>query len=131
MVKIAIFGLTHRITRKFLKIDRYMLRGVWQALNCLPIYATYCMIVTGASLTETKMWAAVRENGDFSRSWIMSKRINKHMLELFSPSGSHTILVYRSYTDTKYRAASLRQQSFLFLFTINNLKNNNLHKFWN
>ena len=35
------------------------------------------------------------------------------MFEFFSPSGSHTILVYRSYTDTKHRAASLRQQNFL------------------
>ena len=47
MVKIAIFGLTHllnhRITRKLL--NRYMLRGVWQALNCLSIHATYCVIV--------------------------------------------------------------------------------------
>ena len=69
VVKIAILGLTHwlkhRITRKLLKIDRYMLRGVWQALNCLSIHATYCMIVAGASPWETKMWAAVRENGDF------------------------------------------------------------------
>jgi len=31
-----------------------MLRGVWQALNCLSIPATYCVIVAG----ETKMWAA-------------------------------------------------------------------------
>ena len=43
------------ITRKLLKIDRYMLRGVWQALNCLSIDATYCMIVAGASPGETKM----------------------------------------------------------------------------
>jgi len=42
-----------------------MLRGVWQALNCLSMYATYCVIVAGASPWETKMWAAVRENGDF------------------------------------------------------------------
>jgi len=42
-----------------------MLRGVWQALNCLSIYATYCVIVAGAFPEETKMWAAVRENGDF------------------------------------------------------------------
>jgi len=33
------------------------------------------------------------------------------MFEFFS--GSHTILVYRSYTDMKQRATSLRQQSFL------------------
>ena len=68
MVKIAILGLTHllkhRITRKLLKIDRYMLRGVWQALNCFSIHATYCVIVAGASPGETKMRAAVRENGD-------------------------------------------------------------------
>jgi len=42
-----------------------MLRGVWQALNCLSIDATYCVIVAGASPGETKMWAAIRENGDF------------------------------------------------------------------
>ena len=67
MVKIAIFGLTHthRITRKLLKIDSYMLRGVWQALNCLSIHATHCVIIAGASPGETKMCTAVRENGDF------------------------------------------------------------------
>ena len=54
-----------KITRKLLNIDRYMLRGIWQALNCLSIHATYCVIVAGTSLGETKMWAAVRENGDF------------------------------------------------------------------
>ena len=42
-----------------------MLRGVWQALHCLSIHATYCVIIAGASPGETKMWAAVRENGDF------------------------------------------------------------------
>jgi len=61
--------IKHRITRKLLKIDRYMLQGVWQALNCLSIRATYCVIVAGASPGETKMWAAVRENGDFLHLW--------------------------------------------------------------
>jgi len=37
-----------------LKIDRYMLRGVWQALNCLSIHATYCVIVAGASQGKQK-----------------------------------------------------------------------------
>ena len=47
-------------------IDGYMLRGVWQALNCLSIHTTYCVIIAArASPAETKMWAAVRENGDF------------------------------------------------------------------
>jgi len=45
--------LKHRITRKLLKIDRYMLRGVWQALKCLSINATYCVIIAGASPGET------------------------------------------------------------------------------
>ena len=115
--KIAIFGLTHwlkhRKTRKLLKIDRYILRVVWQALNCLSIHATYCVIVAGASPGKTKMWAAVRENGDFF-TFVDHVKTNKHMFEFFSPSGSHTILVYRNYTDTKHRAASLRQQSFLY-----------------
>ena len=31
-----------------------MLRLVWQALNCLSIHATYCVIVAGASPGETK-----------------------------------------------------------------------------
>jgi len=114
VVKIAIFGLTHwlthRLTRKLLKIDRYILRSVWQALNCLSIHATYCVIVAG----ETKMWAAVRENGDFF-TFVDHVKTNKHMFEFFSPSGSHTIMVYRTYTDTKHRAASLRQQSFLLI----------------
>jgi len=42
-----------------------MLRGVWQALNYLSIHATYCVIVAGVSQGKTKMWAAVRKNGDF------------------------------------------------------------------
>jgi len=42
-----------------------MLQGVLQALNCLSIHATYCVIVAGGSSGETKMWVAVRENGDF------------------------------------------------------------------
>ena len=54
-----------------------MLRGVWQALNCLFIYATFCVIATGASLGQTKnegrgkqkMKAGVRKNGDFGQLW--------------------------------------------------------------
>ena len=42
-----------------------MLPGVWQSLDCLYNHATYCVIIEGASPGETKMWAAVRENGDF------------------------------------------------------------------
>jgi len=95
-----------------MEIDRYMLRGVWQALNCLSIHATYCVIVAGASPGETKMWSVVCENGDFF-TFVDHVKTNKHMFNFFSPSGSHTILVYRSYTDMKHRTASLRQQSFL------------------
>jgi len=42
-----------------------MLRVVWQELNCLFIHGKHWVIVAGASPGETKMWAAVRENGDF------------------------------------------------------------------
>ena len=48
-----------------MKIDRYMLREVWQTLNCLSIRATYCVIIAGAPPGEPKMWAVVRETGDF------------------------------------------------------------------
>ena len=82
MVKIAIFGLTHslkhRITRKLLKIDRYMLRRVWQALNCLSIHGTYLVIVAGASLGETKMWAAIREK---RRVFALAVRITGKLLK--------------------------------------------------
>ena len=86
MVKIAIFGLTHCITRKLSKIDRYILRGVWQALKCLSIHATYCVIVAGASPGETKMWAAVRENGDFF-TFVDRVKTNKDMFEFFFTIG--------------------------------------------
>ena len=95
-----------------------MLREVWQALNCLSIHTTFSTIAPGASPGETKMWAAVRENGDFF-TFLDHVKTNKHMFEFFSPSGSHTILVYRSYTDTKHRAAFLRQQSFLYTINVN------------
>ena len=73
------------------------------------------MITPGASPGKTKMWAAVRENGDFF-TFVDHVKTNKHMFEFFSPSGSHIhhSIVYRSYTDTKHRAASSRQQSFLY-----------------
>ena len=90
-----------------------MLQWVWQALNYLSIHATYCVIVAVVSPGETKMWAAVCENDDFF-TFVDHVKTNKHMFEFFSPSGSHTILVYRSNTNTKHRAASLWQQSFLF-----------------
>ena len=31
----------------------------------LQFFTFYCVIVAGASPRDTKMWAAVRENGDF------------------------------------------------------------------
>jgi len=62
-----------------LKIDGYMLRGVWQALNCLSIHATYCVIIAGTSPGETKVWAAVRENGDF---FALAVRITVKLLKI-------------------------------------------------
>ena len=54
------FALAVRITGKLLRIDGYMLRD-----NFLSIHTTFSVIAPGASPGETKMWAAVRENGDF------------------------------------------------------------------
>ena len=48
------FARAVRITGKLFKIDGYMLRGVWQALNCLSSHATFCVIATGAFLGQTK-----------------------------------------------------------------------------
>jgi len=64
----------HRITLKLLKVDRHMLQGVWQALNCLFIHATFCVIATGASPGQTKnkgqkIKARVRKNDDFLQLW--------------------------------------------------------------
>jgi len=42
-----------------------MLRGVWQALNCLFIYATFCVIAAGSFPGQTKMKAWVRKNDYF------------------------------------------------------------------
>ena len=56
-----------------------MLRRVWQASNCLSIHATYWVIVAGASPGETKMWAAVRENGDF---FALAVRISAKLLKI-------------------------------------------------
>jgi len=43
------------ISQKRLKIDGYMLRGVWQALNSLSIHVAYTAIVPGAYPGEAKM----------------------------------------------------------------------------
>jgi len=56
-----------------------MLQGVWQALNFLSIHATYCVIVAGVSPGETKMWGAVRENGDF---FALAVRITGKLLKI-------------------------------------------------
>ena len=66
-------------TGKLLQIDGYMLRGVWQALNCFSTHATYCVIIAGASPGETKMWAAVRENGGF---FALAVRITGKLLKI-------------------------------------------------
>jgi len=46
-----------------------MLRGVWQALNCLFIHATFGVIATGASPGQTKNKGRVRKNDDFLQLW--------------------------------------------------------------
>ena len=60
------------------------------------------MIVAGASSGETKMWAAVRENGDFLTVVNYFTTV-VHKLHNFG------------HAMRSIRAALLRQQSFLFL----------------
>jgi len=68
-----------------------MLRGVWQALNCLSIHATHCVIIAGASPGETKMWAAVRENRRF---FAFAVRITGKLLwKLGSCGGPHIVSI--------------------------------------
>jgi len=50
-------------------IDGYMLRGVWQALNCLFIHATFYVIAAGASQGKQKMKAGVRKIDNFLQLW--------------------------------------------------------------
>jgi len=62
----------------------YMLRGVWQELNCFSIQWHSCNILrdnrrAGASPGETKMWDAVRENGDF---FALAVRITGKLLQI-------------------------------------------------
>ena len=60
--KLRFFALAAlRITGKLLKIDGYMLRGVWQALNCLFIHATFCVIAARPYPGQQKMKAGVRK----------------------------------------------------------------------
>ena len=56
-----------------------MQRGVWQALNCLSIPATHCVILAGASPGKTKIWAAVRKNGYF---FALAVRITGKLLKI-------------------------------------------------
>ena len=46
--KVAISDQYLAIARKWLKIDVYMLRCVWQALNSLSIHVTFTAMVSGA-----------------------------------------------------------------------------------
>jgi len=56
VLKLRTLDFTAWITGKRLKIDGYMLRGVWQELNSLSIHVTFSAIVPGAYPGESKMW---------------------------------------------------------------------------
>ena len=55
LLKWRTFKFTDWITGKRLKIDRYMLRCVWQASNPLFIHVTFTAIVPGAYPGEARM----------------------------------------------------------------------------
>jgi len=60
-----------------LKIDRYMLRGVWQALNCLFIHATFCVIAIfcncGSNNLETVVYRRVHAAMRFYRATLCKR----------------------------------------------------------
>ena len=56
VLKWRTFEFTGWITGKRLKIDGYMLRCVWQALNPLSTHVTFTAIIPGAYQGEAKMW---------------------------------------------------------------------------
>ena len=53
------------------------------------------MIIAGASPGETKMWAAVRENGDFFK-FVDHVKTNKAIFEIFSPCDRQAIIVFHT-----------------------------------
>jgi len=55
VLKWRTFELTGWITGKWLKIDAYMLRCIWQALNPLSIHVIFTAIFPGAYPGEAKM----------------------------------------------------------------------------
>ena len=61
-VKISQFSTNNLLYQKRLKIDGYMLRVVWQALNCLSIHVTFTAIVPGAYTGEAKMCKKCAKN---------------------------------------------------------------------
>ena len=69
-MKTALFALAVRITGKLFKIDGYMLRGVWQALNCLFHSCNVlrdCRRGVRRAYKKMKVW--VRKNDDFFAMW--------------------------------------------------------------
>ena len=56
-----------------------MKTGVRKNDDCRFIHATHCVIIVGASPRGTKMWAAVRENGDF---FALAVRITGKVLKI-------------------------------------------------
>jgi len=61
VLKLRTLDFTALITGKRLKIDGYMLRGLWPALNSLSIHVKFTAIVPGAYPGEAKMCKNVRK----------------------------------------------------------------------
>jgi len=93
VLKWRTFELTDWITEKRLKIDEYILRCVWQALNPLFIHVTFTAIVPGAYPGEAKMcirlsWLSqmlppakrVRQRHTGVTAWLVSREVAKFCL---------------------------------------------------
>ena len=81
VLKWRTFVLTGWITGKRLKIDGYMLRCVWQALNPLSIHVTLTAIVSGAYPGEAKMCLRLIAETD-ARSVVYNLARRRHVSSL-------------------------------------------------
>ena len=83
VLKWRTFKLTAWITGKRLKIDGYMLRGIWQALNSLSIHLTFT-IVPGVYPGEAKIcknWAKIANFWIFELNYWKTVE-DRHLLRL-------------------------------------------------
>jgi len=103
VLKWRTFELTDWITGKQLKIDGYMLRCVWQALNPLFIHVTFTMIVPGAYPEEAKMCLRLSWGSQMPppAKWMKATTYRRNNSTYYSASSiSYVLLVFMQLMGT-------------------------------